>query len=123
MAGQFAKPRSTRHETKYGMKLPIYQGDMINGHIFDEKSRQPDPERLLKVYSQSAVTLNLLRAFATGGSASIQRVTKWNLDFLDHSEQGDRCVVSILSFPFVFEIMCCHKNAHNFQLSIYHALL
>lgn len=72
------------------MKLPIYQGDIINGDAFDEKGREPDPRRLLKAYSQSAATLNLLRAFATGGYASIDRVTRWNLDFLDHREQGVR---------------------------------
>lgn len=90
MAGQFAKPRSEPFETKDGVKLPSYQGDNINSDIFDEKSREPDPKRLLKAYSQSAGTLNLLRAFATGGYASIQRVTQWNLDFVEHSEQGDR---------------------------------
>lgn len=90
MAGQFAKPRSDGFETKDGVTLPSYQGDIINGDTFDEKSRLPDPQRLLRAYSQSAGTVNLLRAFATGGYASIQRVTKWNLDFLEHSEQGDR---------------------------------
>ncbi|CAA6667013.1 unnamed protein product [Spirodela intermedia] len=90
MAGQFAKPRSDSSETRDGVELPSYRGDNINGDSFDEKSRIPDPQRLLRAYSQSAGTLNLLRAFATGGYASIQRVTQWNLDFLQHSEQGDR---------------------------------
>nr|DAD18307.1 TPA_asm: hypothetical protein HUJ06_019770 [Nelumbo nucifera] len=90
MAGQFAKPRSTSFETRDGVKLPIYQGDIINGHAFDEKSRTPDPQRLIKAYYQSGCTLNLLRAFATGGYAAMQRVSQWNLDFTEHSEQGDR---------------------------------
>ncbi|XP_078442680.1 phospho-2-dehydro-3-deoxyheptonate aldolase 1, chloroplastic-like [Wolffia australiana] len=90
MAGQFAKPRSDNSEIRDGVELPAYRGDNINGDAFNEKSRIPDPQRLLKAYSQSAGTLNLLRAFATGGYASIQRVTQWNLDFLQHSEQGDR---------------------------------
>nr|CAD1844976.1 unnamed protein product [Ananas comosus var. bracteatus] len=90
MAGQFAKPRSSSSESRDGVTLPVYQGDNINSDIFDEKARQPDPTRLLMAYSQSAATLNLLRAFATGGYASIQRVTRWNLDFVEHSEQGDR---------------------------------
>nr|XP_010919789.2 phospho-2-dehydro-3-deoxyheptonate aldolase 2, chloroplastic [Elaeis guineensis] len=90
MAGQFAKPRSDPFETRDGVRLPSYQGDNINSDVFDEKAREPDPKRLLKAYSQSAGTLNLLRAFATGGYASIQRVIKWNLDFVEHSEQGDR---------------------------------
>ncbi|THG08439.1 hypothetical protein TEA_006544 [Camellia sinensis var. sinensis] len=90
MAGQFAKPRSEGMEEKNGVKLPSYRGDNINGDAFDLKSRTPDPERLIRAYCQSAATLNLLRAFATGGYAAMQRVTQWNLDFTEHSEQGDR---------------------------------
>ncbi|CAA7400971.1 unnamed protein product [Spirodela intermedia] len=90
MAGQFAKPRSDPFEEKNGVKLPSYRGDNINGDVFDEKSRTPDPHRMIRAYCQSAATLNLLRAFATGGYAAMQRVTQWNLDFTEHSEQGDR---------------------------------
>lgn len=77
MAGQFAKPRST-HEKQDGLTLLIYQGDIINGVIFDQKSRVANPNRLLKAYAQSAATLNLLRAFATGGYASLETVAEWN---------------------------------------------
>ncbi|PKI66207.1 hypothetical protein CRG98_013375 [Punica granatum] len=90
MAGQFAKPRSDDFEEKDGVKLPVYKGDNINGDAFDLKSRTPDPHRLIRAYSQLASTLNLLRAFATGGYAAMQRVTQWNLDFAQNSEQGDR---------------------------------
>jgi len=90
MAGQFAKPRSEPFEVRDGVKLPSYRGDNINGEAFDEKSRVPDPQRMIRAYAQSASTLNLLRAFATGGYAAMQRVTQWNLDFTEHSEQGDR---------------------------------
>ncbi|KAG8047826.1 hypothetical protein GUJ93_ZPchr0008g13986 [Zizania palustris] len=90
MAGQFAKPRSDGFEERDGVKLPSYRGDNINGDAFNEKSRSPDPHRMIRAYSQSAATLNLLRAFATGGYAAMQRVTQWNLDFTEHSEQGDR---------------------------------
>ncbi|GMI71743.1 3-deoxy-d-arabino-heptulosonate 7-phosphate synthase, 3-DEOXY-D-ARABINO-HEPTULOSONATE-7-PHOSPHATE 2 [Hibiscus trionum] len=90
MAGQFAKPRSDPFEIKDGVKLPSYRGDNINGDAFDEKSRVPDPQRLIRAYLQSVGTLNLLRAFATGGYAAMQRVSQWNLDFVSHSEQGDR---------------------------------
>lgn len=109
MAGQFAKPRSSSSESRDGVTLPSYQGDNINSDIFDEKARQPDPTRLLMAYSQSAATLNLLRAFATGGYASIQRVTRWNLDFVEHSEQGDRCLVlvSIFLFFILLQIFNC----------------
>ncbi|CAK9163266.1 unnamed protein product [Ilex paraguariensis] len=90
MAGQFAKPRSDPLEEKNGVKLPSYKGDNINGDAFNEKSRIPDPQRMIRAYCQAAATLNLLRAFATGGYAAMQRVTQWNLDFVEHSEQGDR---------------------------------
>ncbi|KGN48736.1 phospho-2-dehydro-3-deoxyheptonate aldolase 2, chloroplastic [Cucumis sativus] len=90
MAGQFAKPRSDPLEVKDGVSLPSYKGDNINGDDFTEKSRIPDPERMIRAYTQSAATLNLLRSFATGGYAAMQRVTQWNLDFAENSEQGDR---------------------------------
>ncbi|KAL5982246.1 Phospho-2-dehydro-3-deoxyheptonate aldolase 1, chloroplastic [Asimina triloba] len=90
MAGQFAKPRSDPFEEKNGVKLPSYRGDNINGDAFEEKARIPDPQRMIRAYCQSSATLNLLRAFATGGYAAMQRVTQWNLDFTEHSEQGDR---------------------------------
>ncbi|KAH7514296.1 hypothetical protein FEM48_Zijuj11G0073700 [Ziziphus jujuba var. spinosa] len=90
MAGQFAKPRSQPFEVRDGVSLPSYRGDNINSDAFDEKSRTPDPQRLKRAYLQSVGTLNLLRAFATGGYAAMQRVSQWNLDFVKHSEQGDR---------------------------------
>ncbi|KAL2537170.1 Phospho-2-dehydro-3-deoxyheptonate aldolase 2 [Forsythia ovata] len=90
MAGQFAKPRSDQFEEKDGVKLPSYRGDNVNGDAFDEKSRVPDPHRMIRAYTQSVATLNLLRAFATGGYAAMQRVTQWNLDFTEHNEQGDK---------------------------------
>ena len=71
MAGQFAKPRSANDETLDGITLPAYRGDIVNGIGFDEKSRVPDPERLLQSYHQSTATLNLLRAFAQGGFADL----------------------------------------------------
>jgi 3-deoxy-7-phosphoheptulonate synthase len=90
MAGQFAKPRSDSFEEKNGVKLPSYRGDNVNGDAFDAVSRTPDPQRMVRAYCQSVATLNLLRAFATGGYAAMQRVNQWNLDFMEQSEQGDR---------------------------------
>ncbi|KAJ7516035.1 hypothetical protein O6H91_22G039600 [Diphasiastrum complanatum] len=90
MAGQFAKPRSEHFEVVNGVKLPSYRGDNVNGDAFDSESRIPDPQRMVRSYCQAAATLNLLRAFATGGYAAMQRVTQWNLDFTLHSEQGGR---------------------------------
>ncbi len=90
MAGQFAKPRSDDFETQNGVTLPSYRGDNINGFEFSPAAREPDPQRMLKSYHQSAATLNLLRAFAHGGYADLHRVHKWNLDFVKDSPLGER---------------------------------
>src|ERR1700719_4584417 len=73
LAGQFAKPRSSDTETQNGVTLPSYRGDIINGLEFDAAAREPDPQRMVQAYSQSAATLNLLRAFAQGGYADLHR--------------------------------------------------
>ncbi|MCB1531533.1 MAG: 3-deoxy-7-phosphoheptulonate synthase class II [Alphaproteobacteria bacterium] len=90
MAGQFAKPRSSDTETKDGVTLPSYRGDNINGLEFSEEARRHDPERMLKAYHQASSTLNLLRAFANGGYADLNRVHGWNLDFIKDSPLGAR---------------------------------
>ncbi|CAI5932211.1 unnamed protein product [Closterium sp. NIES-65] len=90
MAGQFAKPRSDPLETRGDVSLPSYRGDNINGDAFTPESRVPDPQRLVKAYSQAAATLNLLRAFATGGYAAMERVSKWELAFMENQEQASR---------------------------------
>ena len=90
MAGQFAKPRSSPVETIDGVELPSYRGDIINGMDFDAASRVPDPARLLQAYSQSASTLNLLRAFAGGGYADLYNIHRWTLGFVNDSPQGAR---------------------------------
>jgi 3-deoxy-7-phosphoheptulonate synthase len=82
LAGQFAKPRSSGTEEIDGVVLPAYRGDMINGMDFTVEARTPDPERLIRVFNQSAATLNLLRAFAQGGYADLHKVHQWNLDFV-----------------------------------------
>ena len=85
MAGQFAKPRSAPTETQGGVELPSYLGDIINGIDFEEGARRNDPERMLRAYSQSAATLNLLRAFSTGGYANLRQVHQWTLDHIGRS--------------------------------------
>ena len=90
IAGQFAKPRSSPTETKDGVELPSYRGDIINGSEFTEASRIPDPNRQLEAYRQSAATLNLIRAFSMGGFADLNRVHQWTLGFLAESPQADR---------------------------------
>jgi 3-deoxy-7-phosphoheptulonate synthase len=88
VAGQFAKPRSNDTETRDGVTLPTYRGDIINGFDFTEAARIPDPERMERAYVQSAATLNLLRAFAQGGYAALHQVHAWNLGFVKKSAQN-----------------------------------
>ena len=88
IAGQFSKPRSENTEKIDGVELPAYRGDMVNGMEFDEISRKPDPERLLKVYYQGAATLNFLRTLARGGYASLNQINRWNMEFAQSSAQG-----------------------------------
>ncbi len=90
IAGQFAKPRSAATEAQKGIELPSYRGDIINDIAFTEDARTPDPARLLKAYRQSAATLNLLRAFAQGGYADLERVHQWTLGFVADSPAGHR---------------------------------
>jgi len=82
MAGQYAKPRSSDLETRDGVSLPSYRGDIVNANEFTEKARIPDPARLTKAYYRAAATLNLLRAFAQGGLADLHQVNRWNMSFV-----------------------------------------
>jgi 3-deoxy-7-phosphoheptulonate synthase len=90
LAGQYAKPRSSDTETRDGITLPAYRGDAVNGFEFTEESRIPDPGRLVEVYHSSAATLNLVRAFVTGGYADLRQVHTWNTDFVRSSPVGRR---------------------------------
>ncbi|CUJ95067.1 3-deoxy-7-phosphoheptulonate synthase class II [Shimia thalassica] len=83
MAGQFAKPRSAPTETVDGIELPSYRGDIINELDFTSASRIPDPKKMLQAYTQAAATLNLLRAFSTGGYADVHQVHSWTLGFTE----------------------------------------
>ena len=84
MAGQFAKPRSSDFETRDGITLPAYRGDAVNGYEFTEESRRNDANRLMKAYHTSSSTLNLIRAFTTGGFADLRQVHAWNKGFTDN---------------------------------------
>jgi 3-deoxy-7-phosphoheptulonate synthase len=88
MAGQFAKPRSNEFETINNLTLNAYRGDIINLEPFDIKNRTPNPQLMIKAYSQSAQTMNLLRALSEGGYANIERINEWNLDFVRNTENG-----------------------------------
>ena len=90
MAGQFAKPRSSDFEEIDGVKFPSYRGDIINDIGFTETAREPDPQRMIRAYNQSAATMNLLRAFSRGGLANLDEVHRWNLDFIKGHPLGQR---------------------------------
>ncbi len=90
MAGQFAKPRSDDNESKNGICLPSYRGDIINSLEFDKDARKPDPNRILQAYNQATSTLNLLRSFSRGGYADLHRVKQWILDFAADSPEGEK---------------------------------
>ncbi|WP_300030220.1 class II 3-deoxy-7-phosphoheptulonate synthase [uncultured Roseobacter sp.] len=89
MAGQFAKPRSAPTETVDGVELPSYRGDIINELDFTSNARIPDPSKMMRAYTQAAATLNLLRAFSTGGYADVHQVHAWTLGFTE-SEKAER---------------------------------
>ena len=84
MAGQFAKPRSNDDETRDGVTLPAYRGDIVNGYDFTPESRTPDPQRMLRGYHTAASTLNLIRAFTQGGFADLREVHSWNRGFAEN---------------------------------------
>ncbi|MFO7296863.1 MAG: 3-deoxy-7-phosphoheptulonate synthase class II [Proteobacteria bacterium] len=90
LAGQFAKPRSSPAERRGDVELPSYRGDIINGVEFTPEARVPDPQRQLQAYRQAAATLNLIRAFAMGGYADLERVHQWTLGFVKDSPQSHR---------------------------------
>ena len=90
IAGQFAKPRSVPTERVGDQELPSYRGDIVNDIAFTPASRTPDPVRQLDAYRQSAATLNLLRAFATGGYANLENAHRWMLGFVKDSPQSSR---------------------------------
>ncbi len=90
IAGQFAKPRSSPFETQNGCSLPSFRGDSVNDVDFSESARKPDPTRLERAYFQSASTLNILRAFTSGGFADLNQLSMWNQDFVANSPQGLR---------------------------------
>jgi 3-deoxy-7-phosphoheptulonate synthase len=84
-AGQYAKPRSNSMETKGGVTLPSYRGDIVNQVGFTAAERLPDPILLLRGYERSALTLNFIRALVDGGFADLHHPDYWDLDFVRHS--------------------------------------
>jgi 3-deoxy-7-phosphoheptulonate synthase len=102
IAGQYAKPRSAAVDA---VGLPSYRGDMVNALAANADARRPDPHRLLRAYHTAAITLNLLRAFATGGEADLRRVHDWNKDFVRTSAAGTRYEVLAREIDRAMEFM------------------
>jgi 3-deoxy-7-phosphoheptulonate synthase len=118
MAGQFAKPRSSGMETIQGVELPSYKGDIINGFDFTSAARVPDPDRMLQAYLQSAATLNLLRAFSTGGYADVHKVHAWTLGFTASPEaEKYRAMANRISdtLDFMEAVGIRDEAAHSLQ--------
>ncbi|MSQ92379.1 MAG: 3-deoxy-7-phosphoheptulonate synthase class II [Gammaproteobacteria bacterium] len=89
MAGQYAKPRSADTETREGITLPSYRGDIINHAAFTAADREPDPELLLRGYERAALTLNFVRALVDGGFADLHHPEYWDLGFMQHAKLKD----------------------------------
>ena len=117
IAGQFSKPRSAPTETLNGVELPSYLGDNINSMNFDPEGRKPDPDRLLKAYSQAASTLNLLRAFSQGGFADLNKVHLWNMSFVkDKAKEKYQEIEQKVSDALDFMNACGITSENNRRL-------
>ena len=117
VAGQFSKPRSSPVEVKDGQELPSYLGDNINSMEFTKEGREPQPERLLKAYSQSAATLNLLRAFSQGGFADLNKVHLWNMSFVNETAQKKyKEIAEKVSDALAFMEACGINSENNRRL-------
>jgi 3-deoxy-7-phosphoheptulonate synthase len=127
VAGQFAKPRTCDTETVGGVTLPAYRGDMVNRVDFDPEARRPSPRNLLKAYDQAAMTLNLLRGFATGGFADLSKVHEWNREFVASLPEGKRYESIALGIDRALQFMrACQIDApslHTVDLYASHEAL
>jgi 3-deoxy-7-phosphoheptulonate synthase len=119
VAGQFAKPRSSDVEVINGVEYPSYRGDIVNDIEANLKARVPNPKKLLKAYNQSAATLNLLRAFARGGMANLNKVHSWNLNYMNDHALGEKYeeLASRISEALKFMEACGINSSNTPQLS------
>jgi 3-deoxy-7-phosphoheptulonate synthase len=114
IAGQFAKPRSEQYEVIDGVSLAAFRGHIVNDEAFNAESRRPNPDRLLAAYHQSVATLNLLRAFTTGGFAALSRVHAWNQEFVANSLEGKRYEVIADDIERALQFMkACGIDLHD----------
>ncbi len=114
-AGQYAKPRSTDLETRDGLSLPSYRGDLVNGPEFSPAARTPDPERLLEAHANSALTLNYVRALIEGGFADLHHPENWNLDWMRHAsmESDYRAMLDAIGQAIRFMEMVAGRSITN----------
>src|SRR5580704_575385 len=108
MAGQYAKPRSADMETREGVTLPAYRGDLVNRVEFTPEARRADPQLLLRGYERAALTLNFVRALVDGGFADLHHPEYWDLGFIRHAplrEAYQQIVDSIAESMDFFESM------------------
>ena len=117
LAGQYAKPRSADVETKDGVTLPSYRGDIVNRAPFDAVSREPDPELLLRGYERAALTLNFVRALIDGGFADLHHPEYWDLEFMRHSPKYEdyKRIVESLSDSLNFFESITGRPVHDSQ--------
>ena len=114
IAGQFAKPRSDALEERDGVTLDAFRGHIVNGEEFEAEARRPNPDRMLAAYHQSVATLNLLRAFTTGGFAALSRVHAWNQEFVANSLEGKRYEVVADEIERALQFMkACGIDLHD----------
>ncbi|MFF2810190.1 class II 3-deoxy-7-phosphoheptulonate synthase [Streptomyces sp. NPDC058000] len=122
IAGQYAKPRSRPTETRGGRTLPAYRGDAVNGPGFTAAERTPDPRRLRRMYDASAATLNLIRAFTTGGHTSLTQAHAWNRGFVTDSPAGRRYVALADEIERSLRFMtACGVSAHELDTAEFYA--
>ena len=116
VAGQYAKPRSNDTETRDGVTLEVYRGDIVNRSGFSESDRQPDPELLLRGYERAALTLNFIRALCAGGFADLHHPENWSLDFNGDTSQAEKYHRMVDSITDALQFMEVVRGA-EFQAS------
>ena len=122
MAGQYAKPRSADTETRDGVSLPSYRGDIVNGPEFTAAAREPDPQLLLRGYERAALTLNFVRALVDGGFADLHHPEYWDLGFVGHSplkEAYERIVASVADGLEFFETISAKEVHQSLRAEFY----
>jgi len=122
MAGQYAKPRSADTETRDGVTLPSYRGDIVNRAAFTAEDRTPDPNLLLRGYERAALTLNFVRALIEGGFADLHHPEYWDLGFVGHSPmkvEYERVVASVADGLEFFETISAKEVHQSLRAEFY----